>query len=664
MNFINKMLALNAGTKKKLFQREIESAFQKGKQIKLPPLPAYQEQQRKFMKNSFPFEELCSEEKREHLKNFLMKSGLQEPLLASACKVLENKFSFYHLNEISLGSTIDWNIDSLSSFTFPDSLFWKIELEQFPKGVDPQNAWEIGRMHNLTSLGLAFLLSGDEKYSEKYFGLLESFTTATANYRGIQWTNAFEVGIRLLNIIFSWGFFLSSTQVDENRYRLMQKIIMLHTFYLEHTIEHAEVRDHRYLLVHLALLSASGVIQNKAYADRLFHFSVLQFEKEMRRQVFDDGVSFEQSVRLHPLNIEIFLLAKYLMDKKGKKVSEEYNRRLHKMFEVLKSYCRVQLHDNDEMVIPNIGDAFTSPLLALPSKTLNDHIKQLLFVGAALFHDDALMPMGDAQPLYFSALYGTNQLASLQEKMVAASETVSSGFPHGGHFIMRTKELDLFIRAAEIGKHGAGAPGHNDTFTFELLYKNKLFFVDPGTYSFYADKDLRNKLRSVFSHNTFSVDNTQLADFSGLFDIKEDLTSPKIIEWRSDNEEDVLIGQHFAYVRLADPVICKRAFYWLKEKKKIKIKDEFIGGRKHKIVSHLHLHPDVVCEKIGTEKYLLSQDGVLLQVTLHSSSENFVSTVEDGMYSPSYMALYTTTKIHAVLHETLPTFYIIEIDLL
>jgi len=664
MNLINKFLAFNAGTKKKIFRREVETALRNGKQIKLPSLPAYSKQQLSAIKNSFPFQVIASDSNKDSVKKFLEGQENAGNILHEAENILLHRFVFFGIEEIMLGEKVRWNFDYLSSFAFPDEPYWNIYVEDFPKGVDVQAAWELGRMHFLPTLGAAYLLTDDEKYSEKYFSLVDDFITSTANFTGVQWANPSEAAIRLINIILGFGFFLESPLLNEQRFLRVQETVLLHTLYLEHTIEHSEVRDHRYVLVHLGLLCASMFIQNKAYAERLFHFSASHFEQEIRRQVFEDGVSFEQSVQLHPFNTELFLLAKYFLERKGKIVSDEYNRRLLEMFIALSLYRRPASLNGKDSSLPNIGDAFTSPILDFSSSDQSKYINELLCIGAYLFNDEKLKLPAGTSTEYLLFLFGAEAVKTFHTIKSNVERSSSLGLIKGGHFFFRTKEMDMFIRTSEIGKSGSGAPGHNDTFTFELLYKNKLFFVDSGSYSFYADKDLRNKLRSVFSHNTFSIDNTQLADFNGLFNIKEDLTKPKIIEWQTDNEEDKLIAQHFAYVRLSDPVICKRGFYFLKEKKKIKIKDEFLGGKKHKIVSHLHLHHEVEIEKIEPNKYLLKNGEAKLQISFHCSSENFETYLQDSVYSPGYRVLHQAKKIYVVLHENLPTFYIIEIDLL
>jgi len=661
MNIINKLLAFNANTKRKIFRREVENAIRNRTEIKLPTVSTLNQQHLVEIKNSFPFQVFSSESQRVAIKKFLEGKENAEYILKAAEKVINHRFSFFGGDENSLGERVNWNYDYLASFAFPSEPYYNIAVEGFPKGVDPQAAWELGRMHQLSTLGAAYLLTNEAKYAEKYYSLLDDFVQSTKNFTGIQWTNPSEVSIRLLNIIFGFGFLFESPASNEQNFLSVQQAVLLHTVYLEHTLEYSDVPDHRFVLVHTALLCASMFIQNKAYAERLFHFLAGQFEKEIRRQVFEDGVSFEQSVQLHPFNTELFLLAKYFLERKGKKVSDEYNRRLREMFAALSFYQR---KNGEEIALPNIGDAFTSTILSFPFCGQSKYIESLLAIGAYLFNEPKLkLPQASAVE-YLDFLFGAPAIEKFTTMNSDMDNTSSVGLESGGHYFMRTKEVDMFIRAGEIGKFGSGAPGHNDTFTFELNYKSKPFFVDPGTYSFYADKELRNALRSVFSHNTFSVDNTQLADFNGLFDIKVDLTKPKIIEWQTDNQEDKLVAQHFAYVRLSDPVICKRGFYFHKEKMKIKIKDEFLGGAKHKIVSHLHLHDEIEIEKIETNKYLLQNGDAKLKLTFHCSSENFNAYLQDSVYSPAYRVLRHAKKFHTVLHENLPTFYIIEIDLL
>ncbi len=260
-------------------------------------------------------------------------------------------------------------------------------------------------------------------------------------------------------------------------------------------------------------------------------------------------------------------------------------------------------------------------------------------------------------------LFGADALDKYQNIKTEKPEISSSAFKEGGHFIIRDKDIHLFIEAGEIGKHGGGAPGHNDTFSFELFYKNRLIIVDPGTYSYFADKDLRNFLRSVKSHNTFFIDDEPLSEIEGLFNVKEDLTKPKVLEWLNNNEEVVFSAQHYAYTRLVDPVIIKRTFHYFKERKQIKIKDEFFGGTKHKASANIHFHPDVEIIKISKYEFAAAAGEVKLKFSFFCSSEFFSAKIDEAFFSESYGRLEKTKKLSFFFKENFPAFIITEINL-
>jgi hypothetical protein len=240
----------------------------------------------------------------------------------------------------------------------------------------------------------------------------------------------------------------------------------------------------------------------------------------------------------------------------------------------------------------------------------------------------------------------------------------SKGFVKGGHYFLRGKNIDVFVEAGEIGRQGQGAPGHSDIFTFDLFYKGQQFIVDPGTYSIFADPDLRNRLRSIKYHNSVYIDDMQIFEFEGVFKIKEDLTRPKILEWKSDNDEDILVAQHYAYIKLPDPVICKRTFHLNKENINLKIKDELLGGAEHLVNANIHFHPSILLEKIEDHHFSATHQDKRIEIKLHSPSDNFISSIREVEYSPRYGKLGKTRKISIRLKDKFPSFFVTEIILL
>src|ERR1035437_2120157 len=153
--------------RKRIFRREVEASFYSNRKFPLPVVPKIKEGDIESFKKEFPFRffkdrDECTASKL-HLGNLENKSEI----ILSADKILANKFILYG-DEIDLGENICWNKDYISNYQWEKNLYWKSDPFNTPHGTDIQNAWEIARFHQGISLGKAYLLTGDEKYTDQF----------------------------------------------------------------------------------------------------------------------------------------------------------------------------------------------------------------------------------------------------------------------------------------------------------------------------------------------------------------------------------------------------------------------------------------------------------------------------------------------------------------
>jgi hypothetical protein len=629
-----------------VFKREVESAFYSKKPISLPPVKKINAEELNHFKSNlhalfFSIEEINQLQKNDYW-DF-------DNIVAEAEKII----SYFSKNSND-EAKYDWNLDKGSGHQFPQLFIWDKELLRFPKGVDPVPLWRIGSFNFIHTIAAAYLLNDDENYVDLFLELVRDFQKENQFCAGIQWYDESVTAIRLVNLSFALIIFSKSEKINSEVINSIIEIILYHAVHIENFINSAKVKDYKYYLSLLGLLSTSLVLGESSYSERIKSFVKQGFESGIKEIIHTDGIFTGQSIAHHLLITECFLLAKVFLLKKNIAVSKFYDDQLYKMFNIISQYLR------EDGTLPRFGDDVIS-MIVLNNE---NYINSLICCGAYLFKDRELKHYTKYFSYELMFLFGADSYKNWSMIPISKPPTISSGFEAGGHYIFRKRDFNLFVRAGGIGAKSSGAPSHNDTFSFELNYKNKPFVVDAGTYSFYSDKELRNQLRSVFNHNTFYVDNEQLAEFEGLFKIKNDLTKPKLLEWKTNNEEDILSAQHYAYVRLPDPVISKRTFHLFKEKSKLKIKDEFIGGEKHVISGNINFHPDVIITKLDTRQYLLEHDEVKINLNFIYSSEYFESFIHTSNYSPEYGKLIVSKKIHYAISETLPAFYIIEINLL
>jgi hypothetical protein len=103
-------------------------------------------------------------------------------------------------------------------------------------------------------------------------------------------------------------------------------------------------------------------------------------------------------------------------------------------------------------------------------------------------------------------------------------------YPYFGLYIFKENNLYLSIYAGQNGEYGNGCHSHNDKLSFELNLYGKDIFFDPGTYLYTPVPEMRDKFRSVKSHNAVIVDNLEQNEFISLSSM-ENRTKCSIIDY-------------------------------------------------------------------------------------------------------------------------------------
>lgn len=632
--------------RKKIFQREVEASYYSNRKFPLPVVPKIKAEKLEEFKKEYPFRFFNDKDEFCTSAGMLDKLEPKNEIIAYADKILINKFNLYG-DEIDLGEEITWNKDYQSLYIWENNLRWKFHPFRTPKGTDIKNAWEIARFHQGIALGKAYLLTGDEKYTAKFIQLFNSFRLTNPFCASINWIDSSEAAIRLVNIIYSLSFFIDSNLINEIFINDLRDFALFHSVFIENNLDYSKNRGSSYLINLQGLAFVGVLFKEYHYGKKNLQFAYNNLEQEIRSQVHADGVSREQSIAYHMLTLETLYLSKIILEKGGQHFSDGYNQTLEKMFDVQFQYLRA------DGSVPQLGDSISSRIVPFNYTDNNLSYTSPLAVGAMLFREGrykTLFPKGTAELLF---LFGHEYVNKYEKIAIEAIDKRSKGFAKGGHYSLIGKDINIFVQAGELGKLVKTAPGHSDIFTFELFYKGEQFIIDPGTYSIFADHELRSLITSIRRHNSVYID-----------DIKNDLAHPKLLEWQSNNDEDILSIQHYGFIKLPDPVICKRTFHLNKETKYFKIKDELIGGTEHHANANIHFHPAVILEKVKDNHYLASHNNIKIELKIHTPADNFHSVIREAEYSPRYGKLGKTKKISIHLKDKFPSFFLTEIILL
>lgn len=184
----------------------------------------------------------------------------------------------------------------------------------------------------------------------------------------------------------------------------------------------------------------------------------------------------------------------------------------------------------------------------------------------------------------------------------------SASFPDAGIYVMRSERIYLAAVCHRIGVNGVGPHKHNDWLSFELCVDEKPVIVDPGTYCYTGNMEMRRLFRSTKYHNTVVVDGKeQIEIYNSMFGLVSPHGEVRVLRWESEDNHDLLEAEHTGYIRLNEPVTHRRQFFLNKTKNDVEITDTFICDGEHSFEWYLHLDVGFHSEE-GDRKVSIFQD--------------------------------------------------------
>lgn len=563
--------------------------------------------------------------KKDFFFNLLTTSQSFESILEDADHVLENRFQTLGSPLTGLGNTIAWQKDFKSGKEWPLLPISELDVLDLDHPSDVKVPWELSRFHQVWWLGKASWISGDPRYAEKFRDLTIDWIEKNPPGVGVNWVVAMEVAIRACNWIAGYYFFCESPAISADFWVRLFRALLSHGLYIESHLEYSRVNGNHFLSNVVGLIYLGVFFRDLPVGRRWLRWGIERLHMEMKEQVYPDGVNHEKSTAYHRLVLEFFYSAALLCKRNGIPLEDGFLKRLEAMFEFVAQYTR------PDGSIPLVGDADDGRLFRISmAQDINDH-RHALAVGAILFRrSDFKSQAGrfDQEALWY---FGGEGFEIYQMLQAPHEPPASRAFADGGFYIMRSESAHAFIDAGDLGMRGIGGHGHNDTLSFELWGNGSPLIVDSGTYGYTFDPAARNAFRGTAAHNTVMIDNTELADFAGLWSVREDPTKPVVLRWNTSSTEDLLVAEQFSYHRLPSKVTHQRTFRLLKQESKFEVTDELKGSDEHSFKFVLHFHPSVAIVKETARRWQLT--GRTVRCILTTSHD---WSLEKSLYSPSY----------------------------
>ena len=413
----------------------------------------------------------------------------------------------------------------------------------------------------------------------------------TRHDRGVNWVSTMDVALRAMNWLWGYYFFMSSSELtDAFRIKLFLSLYM-HGRHIINNLEWSEKLTSNHYLANLSGLIYIGVLMPEFKDARKWkEFGLRELEREIFKQVYPDGVSFEASISYHRLATELILYPTLLASLNGHTFSSQYMERLAGMINF------IQVISRPDGTVPLLGDNDNGRVHRLKvwvnaEREWVDY-RYLLAIGGVLFENQDWARAAEDQ--WEEAVWLTGEKAIEYINTLSASRSrMKSGsrvFSSSGLVVMRKDSAYLAMRAGNNGQNGFGGHAHNDCLSFVLSTYTGDWLIDPGTFAYTSDYVSRSLFRSTAYHNTVQIDGEEQNRLEprNPFLLADD-TQAKIISWDFERDYDLVRSLHHGYNRGNAGIIHIRQIYFNKKGQMYwLIRDHFTGEGLHNFIWRFH----------------------------------------------------------------------------
>ncbi len=526
----------------------------------------------------------------------------RELVVLKADNICRHQFSLLGFGEVNAGPTINWHQDYVRGYAWP-LRYWSTKSLSALDGRDVKVVWELNLHQHFLTLGIAYLLSKEERYALEFAEQIQSWLVQNPVGMGINWTESVEIAIRLISWTWSIPLLLSSSHLSPSLLTAILNGILLQAIHIRRNLS-LYTSPNTHLIGEGVALFILGVVFREfkeAEAWRSIGRSLL--ESEILKQTGGDGVYRECSLYYHCYAVEFYLLALLVAEHNGIPLDPVIRDRLERMIEALMWLAR------PDGTLPMVGDADGGRVLRLNCQNYQK-AQDLLCHGAILF--------GRSD---FKAAAGRfhGEALCLEPQALNRFQRLPDGpkpcgwryFPDAGLFVDRRvwkeDERYLLFDCGDLGML-QGGHGHAGCLGIEVFAHGKALLVDPGTYVYNGAPAWRNYFRSTRAHNTVVVDDSDQAEVGTTFQWDTRFRT-RIHRQFGTRQYGLAEADHDGYERLPEPVTHRRIVvsvageYWL-------ILDAFLGIGVHKLDFNFHFLPRALVQRISRQEFLAVVDSV------------------------------------------------------
>lgn len=465
--------------------------------------------------------------------------------VAAADRLINGMWTWFGAINVQAGTPPDWHRNPLTGLRAPTDIHWS-RLPDFAFG-DIKMIWEPSRFGAAYLLVRAAWRTGDDRYAEQFWRLVEDWREHNPPDLGVNWKCGQETSIRVMAWIFGLYALIESPASTPIRVAMLGAMIAQSGARVEANLEYALSQFNNHGVSEgVGLFTIGTLFPEFQSAARWKNMGRKVLESLSRSLIYDDGAFSQHSVNYHRLMLHDYLWSIRIAELNGEPLSAELQARVRLAAELLEGF-----QDTTTGQLPVYG-ANDGSLIVPLSNCAPDDYRPVLQAARAILHYNRAYAEGrwDEEALWFAGPAALNApLRPLTQRALWADA--------GGYYTLRSGTGFAFVRCATF-RH---RPGHADELHVDLWMDGVNVALDPGTYGYNADVPWAKDFECTASHNTVTVDGLNQTSKVSRFlsypwpqgrvrSTPADAGATPVAYWE---------GEHSAYSRLSNPASHRRA---------------------------------------------------------------------------------------------------------
>jgi hypothetical protein len=468
-------------------------------------------------------------------------SGMDAVQLAES--VLAGRFLFFGHEFIELGKTPAWHRNVRTGAQAPSDRHWSL-VDEFEFG-DIKFLWEPSRFAFTYALVRAYWRTGEERFAEAFWSLLEDWRDKNPPNCGVNWQCGQETSVRLMAWCFGMYGFRDAACTTERRIAMLGQMIAVAADRIESNIGYALSQQNNHSITEAVGLWTVGLLFPEfKYSARRLQKSRELLEELSIALIYPGGGFSQHSFNYQRVMLQAMLWAMRLGEVNDARLPNSVYERVAESSELL-----YQVQDAETGRVPCYGANDGALVLPLSDCDYRDY-RPVVQAMRFLTRQERSIEAGpwDEDLLW---LFGPDALhAPLRTD---ARRTVAD--PVGGYAALRSAMGFAFARSASF-RH---RPSQADELHVDVWWEGQNVACDPGSYSYNAPPPWDDALGSTAVHNTVTVDGqnqmTRAGRFLWLNWARAAMRSPQMSQ---RGRIAVWQGEHDGYRRLQPSVVHAR----------------------------------------------------------------------------------------------------------